>query len=96
MSEKLKKYSIEAASESSEAAFIFCNSRPCFKAKVHKFSNFKDYFSFESQNATIQVHKLPILLEVVEIEENFYQKHFEKSFKQMAHWYYFTQIKPAE
>ncbi len=55
-----------------------------------------DFLKFDSANPKVQVHKLPIWLEVVEIESDFNEKYFDRSLKQMAHWYFFTQIDGRE
>ena len=95
-SDKLKKYSIETASDNSEAVFVLSTKRPVFRAVVHRFENFSDFIKFDTANPKVQVHKLPIWLEVVEIEPEFNEKYFERSLKQMAHWYFFTQINGRE
>lgn len=92
MSEKLKKYILEEASELSEASFILCTKRPWFRAKIHIFKSLKTLLEFKTDNPTIQVNKLPILLEVIEIEENYNENQFRRSLKQMPHWYFHSQI----
>lgn len=92
MSEKLKKYVLETAPESSGAVFVLCTKRPWFRAKVHNFSTLKPLLEFKTDNPTIQVLKLPILLEVIEIEENYNINQFRRSLSNLPHWYYYTQI----
>lgn len=92
MSDELTKYILEEASELSEASFILCTKRPWFRAKIHMFKSLKSLLEYETDNPTIQVNKLPILLEVIEIEENYNENQFRRSLKQMPHWYFHSQL----
>lgn len=96
MSEKLKKYVLETAPDNSGAVFVLCTARPWFRAKVHIFRTLKPLLDYKTENPTIQINKLPILIEVIEIEENYNINQFRRSLKNLPQWYYYTQILKKE
>ena len=92
-----KKYQIERASENSEALFLLCTNRPKFRAKVHTFDNHVQSQEFHAENSLIQqVRKLPIYLEVVEIEENYKPNQLKRSLKNLSDWYYYSMLYPSQ
>lgn len=88
-----KKFRFEAASDT-EAAFIFCEYNPVMRAKVITFRTHREMDEYQTDHLTIQVRKqLPILLEVVEVEQNS-KANIATNLKRMAEWYFYTELKP--
>lgn len=83
----------KAASENSEAAFILCTRNPKFLAEIKTFRILKELDSYIPTNPYIQIRdNLPIILEVVEIEEPYTEKALQGALKYMAKWYYYNVI----
>lgn len=84
----------KAASESSEAAFILCTHKPKFMAEIKQFRTLSELDSYSTENLFVQVRdNLPIILQVVEVEEEHTLNQLLSALKYMAKWYYYAHLK---
>lgn len=82
------KFIIKADSDQ-EPAFILSTRRPKFKGLIHKFENEQYLAGFSSENPYERVRNKLMIIEAVEIEENFNPNQLAGSLKRMCDWLYF-------